>query len=317
LQSIINRMRTVLKTLALCPLMGVLASTAFSKPKSFTQLSSSTNEVKLLQEERPQVNDNSSSIKVFDDSKHLRWLVCLAHPDDESGICAWIKHLTDQGCEVFMSWSHDTPIRKQEAINVAKTLGVPEKNLYFFGGPDGKIVEHIPELIVKHKKMIDEVKPDRIITLAFEQGHMDHDATNYMVNKCFDGPVFEFPLYHTYLTKTPPLNRFAQRDGHDVFHLNREQQKLKIQVAKSYPSQTLWRNVYWYSIMLALQGSSDRIYRRELMRLQTHKNFLEPHLPKRLATRVRNGNSWKRWTRNIEKHQNEQKLTAQAQTTQS
>src|SRR5438445_654803 len=116
----------------------------------------------------------------------FRWLFCLTHPDDEIAIGAWIRRLTKSGCDVFLSWSHDTPIREEEARAAAEMLGVPQ---------------------------------NRLIMLILT----------------------------------------------------------------------------WYEVWQALRLRPIELRKRELLREQTHKDFLKPNLPEPLARKVTQDHTWKRW----------------------
>ena len=111
----------------------------------------------------------------------------MTHPDDEISICAWIKRLAQNGNPVYLNWTHSNPIREAEAIEVAGKLGVPKANLSFMGATDGNIRFEMAELLPKFQDLLDRVRPDRVACGAFEQGHLDHDATNWLVNRAFHG----------------------------------------------------------------------------------------------------------------------------------
>lgn len=224
----------------------------------------------------------------------------MTHPDDEIAICAWIKRLTSAGAEVFLAWTHSVPVREQEARAVAAILGVPAKRLRFFGAPDRVVVDQIPALVGEFERLMAEVRPDRVCCGAFEQGHLDHDATNYLVNRAFDGPVLEIPFYHTYLTRLQTINRFATADGQEILHLTADEQRLKKQVARQYPSQNIWSVLVGYEAWQATRLRRIELARTERMRLQTHRDFLKPNLPDPIARRIACCGSWKRWVAAIE-----------------
>jgi LmbE family N-acetylglucosaminyl deacetylase len=238
-------------------------------------------------------------MKLFDPDPNLRWLFCMTHPDDEISICAWIKRLTAQGNQVFLSWSHSNDIREREAHKVAELLGVPPSHRQFFGAPDQGVVDHIPQLLEPYAEWMSKVRPDRVVCGAFEQGHLDHDATNFLVNQTSDGPVLEVPFYHAYLRKFMRLNRFADPTGQEVIALDSSQQRLKKTVARQYPSQRIWSNLVWYEIYQGVRLKAIELPKTERMRLQTHHDWLSPNLPEPLATRVRASKNWKRWERTI------------------
>lgn len=218
----------------------------------------------------------------------------MTHPDDEISICAWIHRLTGAGAEVWMSWTHDTPVREFEARAVAYTLGVREDRLFFHGAPDGVVCEHMQELLPRFKLMMGQVNPDRVVCGAFEQGHIDHDATNWLVSHSHGGAIFEVPFYHTYLTRFPKVNRFADPTGCETIELDTEERELKKRVAKSYPSQRIWLNLMAADLRSRLTGEGS-LLTSERMRPQTHKDFRTPNLPPDLASRVEKSKLWKRW----------------------
>ena len=234
-------------------------------------------------------------MKIFDPNPQLSWLFCMTHPDDEIALAAWIKRLTNQGNRVYMSWTHSNPMREKEARLVSDQLGIPQDHLYFFNAPDGRVAESIESLLPKFQSMVSEIQPDKVVSCAYEQGHIDHDATNFLVNHSYAGEVLEFPLYHTYLTRFPIINSFADPQDQAVLSLAYEEQRFKVHIAKQYPSQTIWRNLFWYEVAQVLQFKSANLRKFEKMRVQTHKDYLTPHLPEPLLSKVLQCDLWKRW----------------------
>lgn len=236
---------------------------------------------------------------IFDLDPSLRWAFCMTHPDDEISICAWIKRLVENGNEVFVSWTHSKPEREREARAAAALMGVHQDRLHFFGAPDQGVVDHIGELIGPFRDWFKRVQPDRVCCGAFEQGHIDHDATNYIVNHAFSGPIFEIPFYHTYLVRVQRFNRFADPRGEEVRMLEIDEQKFKKMIAKQYPSQNIWTLLLLYEAYQTVKLNRKELASKERMRLQTHKDFLSPNLPPRLAGRVRGCAIWQRWERGV------------------
>lgn len=234
-------------------------------------------------------------MKLFDPDPNLRWLFCMTHPDDEISICAWIRRLAQAGNDVFISWTHSTDVREREARAVAKLFGIPEERLWFFGAPDMGVIEQMGDLLPIYRDMIADVQPDRAVCGAFEQGHLDHDATNWLVNHSFEGPVLEVPFYHAYLRRYQRLNRFADPTGQEVIHLSKEEQRFKKRVARQYPSQRIWSNLVWYEIYQGMRLKAIELPKTERMRLQTHREWLRPNLPDSLARRVARTATWRRW----------------------
>lgn len=231
----------------------------------------------------------------FDTNPRLRWLFCMTHPDDEISICAWIRRLTKQGNEVHISWTHSIPTREAEARAVALLLGVPTANLHFLRGTDGHIPEEMPALLPKFRALMNQVRPDRVCCGAFEQGHLDHDSTNFLVSRVFEGPIFEIPFYHTYLTRFQRLNRFADPTGQELIELTVDEQKLKTLVARQFPSQNIWSVLLWYEVWQKARFRPMELSHSERMRLQPPINYRRPNLPPRLAARVKRSANWRRW----------------------
>ncbi|MCC7229542.1 MAG: PIG-L family deacetylase [Fimbriimonadaceae bacterium] len=238
---------------------------------------------------------------VFDSNSSLRWLFCMTHPDDEISICAWIKHLTSIGAEVYINWTHSPPVREAEARIVSTILGVPDSNLTFMGATDGSVCEEMEGLLPKFRLLMERVKPDRVCCGAFEQGHLDHDATNFLVNQTFDGPVLEIPLYHSYVTRLQKINTFAEMSGAEIRPLTPSEQALKLQIAKAFRSQNIWSVLWWYEVWQAVQFKPVALRKRELMRRQVHTDFARPNLPEDLAAKVIQSASWRRWKSAVER----------------
>ena len=237
---------------------------------------------------------------LFDPDPKLRWLFCLTHPDDEIAICAWIHRLTQAGAEVHLAWTHSIAVREAEARRAAGALGVPAERLRFLEAPDRHVAANLPELIPVFRQMMAEVKPDRVCCGAFEQGHIDHDATNLLVNRTFGGPVLETPLYHPYSRRLQRLNRFADPEGEQVLHLTEEERRLKKRVARMYPSQRIWRILVGYEVLQIARMRAAELAHTERLRLQTHKDFLKPNLPPELARQVVRTQAWRRWVECVE-----------------
>ena len=219
----------------------------------------------------------------------------MTHPDDEISICAFIRQLVLNGNDVFMSWTHSKPVREKEARAVAALLGICQDRLRFFNATDGSVCEEIPELLPQFSAWVREARPDRICCGAFEQGHIDHDATNYLVSHSFSGPIFEIPFYHTYTTRLQTLNRFSDPRGEEIHPLDEDDREFKLKVAKSYPSQNIWKILVWYEMSQNLRGRRQMLMKSERMRLQTHFNYRQPNHPPRIASKVRRCETWRRW----------------------
>lgn len=225
----------------------------------------------------------------------------MTHPDDEISICAWIKRLTDAGAEVHINWTHSHPVREKEARIVATILGVPDSNLSFMNATDGSVCDELGSLKPKFESLIDHIQPDRVCCGAFEQGHLDHDSTNWLVSQTFHGPIFEIPFYHPYTRKLQTMNSFSSPVGQEALPLRPDEWKLKVQVAKSYRSQNIWSVLWWYEVWQTVRFKPIELRKRELMRPQVHRDFTHPNLPDELANEVKLSAQWKRWLAALER----------------
>ena len=237
-------------------------------------------------------------MSLFDLSKR-RWLFCMTHPDDEISICAWIKRLTANGNDVYLSWTHSTPVREAESRKVAALLGVPDSNLFFYSAKDGEVSAEFEKLLPIFRGMIDQVKPDVVACGAFEQGHPDHDTTNVLVNCSFDGQVLEIPFYHTYAVKLQTVNAFSDPTGQSVLALTPEEVRLKRMVAKQFVSQNIWRVLFWFEIWQSLLCQRANLSSREVMRMQGHKVFRIPNHPAVLAAKIEQNETWQTWCEHV------------------
>lgn len=231
----------------------------------------------------------------FDFNPQLRWLFWPTHPDDEMGIVMLLRRLVKARATVFVAWTHSNPEREQESREVMRRIGVPQENLAFLGATDGNIPEEMPELLPRFQRIIARAKPDRMACCAFEQGHLDHDATHVLVRKAFSGPVFEWPMYHSYITKMQHMGRFADPTGVEALILEPDEQALKVELAKCFPSTNLTEVLAWYEIWRSLAADPSKLRTTEYLRLATHADFRMPNLPDPMRTKVRACIHWHRW----------------------
>lgn len=219
----------------------------------------------------------------------------MTHPDDELACAAWVKRLTSNRVSVWLSWTHSNDEREFEARRAADRLGVPQENLFFHNSPDGNVVDDIARLVPIFRAMCQIVNPDRVICGAFEQGHLDHDSTSYVINQVYNGAILETPLYHTYASAIQEVNRFSDPTDEQVISLSEEEAELKKILSRSYPSQWIGDLMIWYATIEVLRKGTFDLHRSERLRLQKPINFFEPAHPSELAAKVRKSAKWQRW----------------------
>lgn len=91
--------------------------------------------------------------------------------------------------------------REREVSLAASGLGLSPENYHLLRFPDLGLVASLNQAIVALCAIVNDFNPDTIFVTAFEGGHPDHDAANFMVYeavfrtrmKCC---IFEFPLYN-------------------------------------------------------------------------------------------------------------------------
>lgn len=236
-------------------------------------------------------------MRAFEVGADERVVFAFTHPDDELALSALIGRLIAKGVALRVIWTHSTHVREAESRAAMRTIGVKDSDLAFYETEDGNVIASVSELREPFSKLVEEFRPTRIVTHAFEQGHIDHDATNLLVNLCFKGPVFEAPFYHTYLTRFPRLYSFSSPEGEQTMALTPSERRTKKRLVGLYPSQTVRRNIIVYELLHALTFRRPPLFRFERLRLQTHKDFLSPNHPEPLAGRIRACETWERWER--------------------
>ena len=243
----------------------------------------------------PEEPEASAVRTAYDVGSGERVLLVFSHPDDEMVVATFVGRLTRQGTPVQFCWLHSTPVREAESRSAMARLGLGDERLTFFGADDGKVLESIPDLEPKLRGLIESFRPTRVVTQAFEQGHIDHDATNFLVNRCYDGPIFEVPCYHTYLTRVPRILHFADPAGEETIELSREERKLKMSLVRLYRSQSLGRNLVLYKILYRLTFRDAALFAKERMRLQGRIDYTRPNLPEPTASKVEASAIWRHW----------------------
>lgn len=237
----------------------------------------------------------------YDDDPGLTWLFHPTHPDDELAFAGWIRHLVQQGATVHMAWTHHTPVRRAEAVAAATRLGVSSKRLHFLDGTDGCCCEELARLLPLFEETMAMVRPDRVVCGAFEQGHLDHDATAWLVRRTFGGPVFEAPFYHTYVRpRWQRIGRFSEPSREEVRCLPESERRLKIELARAYPSQSIRRIVTAYELSHRAVGRPPNLYKWERLREMRVEDWRRPAHPASLAARVARSPRWRRWLATME-----------------
>ncbi len=126
-------------------------------------------------------------------------LVMVAHPDDEAigagGLLAGmpdavIAHVTDGSprddryaqTKGFHTREAYARARRREVVNALAHVGITPERCRGLGYVDGEASLQLTELVFDVADLMDEVRPDIVITHPYEGGHSDHDATAFAVH---------------------------------------------------------------------------------------------------------------------------------------
>ena len=170
---------------------------------------------------RPQPNETAPSRSTRNGvsivAPGLRWLVVVAHPDDEVLGCGallsrlenvTVVHVTDgaprdgddahrQGFETPDAYAK---ARWREARAALDLAGVPETRHHGFGVADQGAIYRLADVARRLAPFV--AQADAVLTHAFEGGHPDHDAVAFAVHAAVRRasgpvrPVVEMPFYH-------------------------------------------------------------------------------------------------------------------------
>jgi LmbE family N-acetylglucosaminyl deacetylase len=176
-------------------------------------------------------------------------LVVAAHPDDETiGAGATLAslddvhvvHLTD-GAPRERRWRapHFEGTREEyararfiESRRALRYAGITD--VRSLGCPDLEAVYNVRELADRVRALIEELRPDVILTTAYEGGHPDHDACAMIVQTL--GMAIEMPLYHARRGSFRALQFADDRDG-IIINLDDEQRAHKRRMFGAYATQ--------------------------------------------------------------------------------
>jgi N-acetylglucosamine malate deacetylase 2 len=123
----------------------------------------------------------------------VRILILAAHPDDETIGTSLLLSRFPQSSVAFLTdgaprdtrlWSpvvkgsreDYSGTRRQEAFHALHHAGTSQQRVFWLGGVDQEAAFEIGTLAERFAKLITEVRPEIVITHAYEGGHPDHDS---------------------------------------------------------------------------------------------------------------------------------------------
>jgi len=172
-----------------------------------------------LQADRQQNwNRFSGRLQTTPPDSSLRILVLAAHPDDETIGASLLLSRFPQSTVMFLTdgaprdtrfWSAGVngsreayaETRRQEAFQALGYAGVSRQRVFWLGGVDQEAAFEIGMLAERLAKLIAEMRPEIVITHAYEGGHPDHDSAAVVARSAISSLetlplVLEMTSYH-------------------------------------------------------------------------------------------------------------------------
>ena len=136
-----------------------------------------------------------------------RFVFVFAHPDDDVFISGIMKMLLIKGIEILGIWLTSGGYlggqkrREGELTQAMNALELPLNCRRMLRLPDLGLIHSTDKAVSMLAEIFTDFKPQNVFVTAFEGGHPDHDAANFIVyearfrskTKC---QLFEFPLYN-------------------------------------------------------------------------------------------------------------------------
>lgn len=187
-----------------------------------------------------------------------RILVVVAHPDDEAVGCGALLQRMREPAVIFATdgaprdqyfWGRHgsrqayAELRRKEAVQALSIAGVNRVN--FLGGDHAAIVDQelfrcLPRAVELAGHVIEMIRPQALLTLAYEGGHPDHDACSFLcavLGRRFSLPVWEMPLYHRSSDGVGVFQEFLDEGSEIVLQPTSEEIEKRKRMLAAYASQ--------------------------------------------------------------------------------
>ena len=188
-------------------------------------------------------------------------LIVVAHPDDEViGFGALMQRMrnavvlfaTDGAPHDPYFWNAYgsreayAQIRREEAVEALNIVSATAVFLsdYVPGGiADQELFRKLDVAVPAFEDLVERIRPDALLTLAYEGGHPDHDAACFMASLAGRRkrvPVWESPLYHRDANGSGAVQSFSEHNGGELeLHVEGDELCRKIRMFRAYKSQKL------------------------------------------------------------------------------
>jgi len=189
-----------------------------------------------------------------------RTLVIVAHPDDETITCGGLLQRMRDPCVVFATdgapedayfWgrfgSRERYAAIREAESRAALVAVGVHQIVFLAQQseaplvDQLLYRALPAAFTALSRIVERIKPECVLTLAYEGGHPDHDSASFLgaqLGRAFAIPVWEAPLYHRNADGGGVYQRFIEEHGEVIeYAVDGDELKAKHAMLACYKSQ--------------------------------------------------------------------------------
>jgi LmbE family N-acetylglucosaminyl deacetylase len=195
-----------------------------------------------------------------------RALFFFAHPDDDVFITGMMKKYLRSGCRIRAVWLTSGGYfggqrrREQEIRLVTSELGLSSGDYDVLRLPDLGLITCMDEAASALSAILNNFRPDTVFVTAFEGGHPDHDAANFIVYEAefrakLNCHIFEFPLYNgagSFLTWRWLINAFPPGEPATYF-----EQLEDIDINCKYNAMKIYASQWMYMIPARLARSRD------------------------------------------------------------
>ena len=108
-----------------------------------------------------------------------------------------IVHVTDGAPRGYDHRDEYARTRRVEVAAALELAGIRPEQCRQLGHIDQEAYLHLSELVDEIGELIEELRPELVITHPYEGGHPDHDAAAFAVAFGTQGKYYEFTSYHS------------------------------------------------------------------------------------------------------------------------